>query len=86
VTQLSHDSASTGNADRQADLERLAALAQHQLNNPLAAMLAELQLLQMEPTLATDHRAAVERLTVLLRRVIALVHDLDKRIVKERVG
>ena len=86
MTQTSRDPSAAGDVRQQTDIERLAALAQHQLNNPLAAMLAELQLLQMESTLDAQHRAAVERLTGLLRRVIAIVHDLDKRIVGERAG
>ena len=42
-------------AQRREDLERLTALVQHSLNNPLAALLAEAQLLAMETTL--DPRA-----------------------------
>jgi signal transduction histidine kinase len=59
-------------------LDEAVAHAQHQLSNPLAAILAELQLLQMESTLATEHRAAVDRVTQLVRRVISLVRDLDQ--------
>lgn len=55
----------------------LTALVQHQLNNPLAALLAESQLLAMEPTLDAEHRAAVERIIELVRRVIGTVRDLD---------
>lgn len=42
---------------------------QHRLNNPLAALLAEAQLLELEP-LSPDHLAAVRRLVELCRRVI----------------
>ena len=48
----------------------------HQINNPLAALLAEAQVLALEP-LAPDHQAAVERIVELCRRVVALVRDLD---------
>jgi signal transduction histidine kinase len=59
-------------------LDEAVAHAQHQLSNPLAAVLAELQLLQMESTLAAEHRAAVDRITQQVRRVITLVRDLDQ--------
>jgi hypothetical protein len=42
----------------------------HQINNPLAALLAEAQVLGLEP-LAPDHQAAVER------RVVVLVRELE---------
>ena len=47
---------------------------QHSLNNPLAALLAELQLLELEE-LAPEHREAVERAIGLCRRVITLVRE-----------
>ncbi len=47
---------------------------QHSLNNPLAALLAELQLLELEE-LAPEHRESVERAIGLTRRVIALVRE-----------
>ena len=49
---------------------------QHSLNNPLAALLAEAQLLELEP-LAADHRGSVERIIELSRRVINVVRGLD---------
>jgi signal transduction histidine kinase len=49
---------------------------QHSLNNPLTALMAEAQLLAMEP-LAPDHLAAVERMVELCRRVAAVVRRLD---------
>lgn len=54
----------------------LAMRLQHSLNNPLAALLAEAQLLELEP-LPPDHRAAVERIIELTRRVIEVVRGLD---------
>ena len=62
---------------RQSDVQRLTALVQHQLNNPLAALLAEAQLLSMETTLDAQQRVAVERIIELVRRVIGLVRDLN---------
>ncbi len=47
---------------------------QHTLNNPLAALLAELQLLEMEE-LSEAHREAVERAIGLCRRVIVIVRE-----------
>ncbi|HEX5437095.1 MAG TPA: histidine kinase dimerization/phospho-acceptor domain-containing protein [Gemmatimonadaceae bacterium] len=71
---------------RQLEIERRIALVQHQLNNPLAALLAELQLLQSEPTLSDEHRPAVERSLALVRRLIGVVRELDQRIVREVAG
>jgi signal transduction histidine kinase len=47
---------------------------QHSLNNPLAGLLAELQLLEMED-LPAEHREAVERAIELCRRVIQIVRE-----------
>ena len=47
---------------------------QHTLNNPLAALLAELQLLEMEE-LEPGHRESVERAIGLCRRVITIVRE-----------
>ena len=54
----------------------LAMRLQHSLNNPLAALLAEAQLLELE-TLPPDHRESVERIIELCRRVIDVVRGLD---------
>ena len=54
----------------------LALRLQHSLNNPLAALLAEAQLLELE-TLPPDHRESVERIIELSRRVIEVVRGLD---------
>jgi signal transduction histidine kinase len=69
--------AETAPARSRGELQKAIVLVQHQLNNPLAALLAEAQLLGMEPTLAAEHRAAAARITELTRRVIALVRELD---------
>ena len=53
-----------------------AQMIQHSINNPLAALLAEAQLLEMEP-LAEEHRVAATRIVDLARRVVAVVRRLD---------
>ena len=47
---------------------------QHSLNNPLTALLAELQLLEMEE-LSESHRESVERSISLCRRLITIVRE-----------
>jgi signal transduction histidine kinase len=47
---------------------------QHTLNNPLAGLLAELQLLEMDD-LSDEQRAGVTRAIALCRRVIQIVRD-----------
>jgi len=54
----------------------LAMRLQHSLNNPLAALPAEAQLLELEP-LPPDHRQSVERIIDLCRRVVNVVRALD---------
>jgi len=54
----------------------LAMRLQHSINNPLAALLAEAQLLELE-ALPPDHRQAVERIIELCRRVVDVVRALD---------
>lgn len=49
---------------------------QHSINNPLAALLAEAQLLQLEE-LTKEQRDSVDRMVELCRRVVALVRRLD---------
>lgn len=49
---------------------------QHTLNNPLTALLAEAQLLEME-ALADEHRTAVKRIIELCRRMVGMVRSLD---------
>ena len=53
-----------------------ARMVQHALNNPLTALLAEAQLLELEP-LADEHRVAATRLVELARRVVAAARQLD---------
>ena len=60
-----------------AALRETAARVQHEVNNPLAALLAEAQLLSLEPELSAEHRRAIERMVELVRRVIATVRQLD---------
>ena len=84
MTEASNDSSipedTRQDTQRREDLERMTALVQHALNNPLAALLAEAQLLAMETTLDPEHRAAVDRMTELVRRLIALVRTLDSKV------
>jgi signal transduction histidine kinase len=80
VTDASNDSSIPQDAQRREDLQRITALVQHSLNNPLAALLAEAQLLAMESTLDPEHRAAVDRMTELVRRLITLVRGLDSKV------
>jgi signal transduction histidine kinase len=49
---------------------------QHGINNPLAALLAEAQLLQLED-LTNEQRASADRMVELCRRIVTLVRRLD---------
>lgn len=59
-------------------LRQAVARVQHEVNNPLAALLAEAQLLAMEPELSDEHRVVAKRMEDLVRRVIAAVRKLDE--------
>jgi signal transduction histidine kinase len=50
---------------------------QHAINNPLAALMAEAQLLQLEENLTNEQRSSIDRMVELCRRVVALVRRLD---------
>ena len=50
---------------------------QHEMNNPLAALLAESQLLELDPALNEEQRDSVRRIVDLARRVIAASRKLD---------
>ena len=49
---------------------------QHALNNPLAALMAEAQLLELEP-LTEENLAAVKRIVQLCRRMVVMVRGMD---------
>ncbi|HEY2850649.1 MAG TPA: hypothetical protein VGI97_12280 [Gemmatimonadaceae bacterium] len=49
---------------------------QHALNNPLAGILAEAQLMQLDPV-TPDQHAALERIVGLCRRIVELGRSLD---------
>jgi signal transduction histidine kinase len=49
---------------------------QHAINNPLAALLAEAQLLQLEE-MTPEQRGSVDRMVELCRRIVVLVRRLD---------
>lgn len=65
-------------APQEDSLRQLTASVQHRLNNPLAALLAEAQLLAMDPALHGEHRMAVDRLIGLIRRLIGIVRNLKE--------
>ncbi len=50
---------------------------QHSLNNPLAALMAEAQLMEMEEQLMPEQRSAVRRMVELCRRMSATLRTLD---------
>jgi signal transduction histidine kinase len=54
----------------------LAGRLQHKLNNPLAALLAEAQLLELEE-LPSDHATSVRRIVELCRRVIEVTKSIE---------
>jgi signal transduction histidine kinase len=49
---------------------------QHSVNNPLAGILAEAQLMQLDPVTA-EQNEALERIVMLCRRIIELGRTLD---------
>jgi nitrogen-specific signal transduction histidine kinase len=65
-----------GRVRAQLALGEAARTLQHAFNNPLTALLAEAQLLELEP-LAEAHRATVSRILELARRLAALSRRLD---------
>ncbi len=58
---------------------------QHAFNNPLTALLAETQLLELEQ-LPDEHRAAVTRILVLCRRLVALSRRLNAGDPAQQIG
>ncbi len=77
------DTAAIGLHDELEETRNLLALAEvarrlpHAMNNPLSALLAEAQLLELEE-LAPEQREATERIVNLARRVIGLVRELQQ--------
>ena len=61
---------------RQFALGAVARTAPHELNNPLTALLAEAQLLELEP-LAEEHRLAVGRIVQLARRIATVTRRFE---------
>ena len=49
---------------------------QHAFNNPLTALLAEVQLMELE-SMSDDHRVAVSRILELARRLVTLSRRLS---------
>jgi signal transduction histidine kinase len=59
-------------------LGEAARMVQHAINNPLTALLAEAQMLELElAPLSEENRLAVARLVDLARRVVAATRRLD---------
>lgn len=83
MTHAKKGSSPEQNASASPELLRLTAIVQHQLNNPLAALLAEAQLLRTEPGLGSEHEQAVDRMIDIMRRIIGIVRDLESA-VKEK--
>lgn len=70
--------AGSANADeRLNEFRAMVANVRHDINNPLAALLVEAQLLGMDDTLKPDHREAVDRLISLARRLVGQVGRLE---------
>ena len=59
------------------ELSNAVGRVQHEMNNPLAALLAESQLLELDATLNEEQRDSVRRIVELARRVIASSRKLD---------
>jgi signal transduction histidine kinase len=59
------------------DLSNAVGRVQHEMNNPLAALLAESQLLELDQTLNDEQRDSVKRIVDLARRVIVSSRKLD---------
>ena len=59
------------------ELSNAVGRVQHEMNNPLAALLAESQLLELDPTLNDEQRDSVKRIVDLARRVIVSSRKLD---------
>lgn len=55
----------------------LALTLQHALNNPLAGVLAEAQMMQLDPDAPAEQTEAATRIIALCRRMIDLIHALD---------
>ena len=64
-------------SSRVTELSNAVGRVQHEMNNPLAALLAESQLLELDQTLTDEQRDSVRRIVDLARRVIASSRKLD---------
>jgi len=72
-------------ADRLAALGTLAAGTAHEINNPLAFVLANADMLEESTTLAPDHREMIEDIKVGAERIRDIVRDLMS-LARERGG
>ena len=64
-------------SSRVTELSNAVGRVQHEMNNPLAALLAESQLLELDQTLTDEQRDSVRRIVDLARRVTASSRKLD---------
>lgn len=64
-------------SNRLAELSNAVGRVQHEMNNPLAALLAEAQLLELDPSLNEEQRQSIKRIVDLARRVIVSSRKLD---------
>ena len=76
-TELSPAARELHRVREQLRLGASARAVQHALNNPLTALLAEAQLLQLEP-LTADQRTSVARMVELARRLVGLTRQMDE--------
>ena len=83
MTSPKKGSSATQDAVASPELLRLTAIVQHQLNTPLAALLAEAQLLRTEPGLGAEQEEAVDRMIDIMRRIIGLVRDLEHTVMEK---
>ena len=82
----SHDDQGPEASARIAELYRATARLQHEINNPLAALLAEAQLLALDETLNEEHQRSVGRIIDLTRRVAESVRKFDELRGEKTVG
>jgi signal transduction histidine kinase len=67
----------TENNSKLIEMSNAVGRVQHEMNNPLAALLAESQLLELDPSLNDEQRQSVRRIVDLARRVVASSRKLD---------
>ena len=76
-TELAPEARELHRVREQLRMGATARAVQHALNNPLTALLAEAQLLELEP-LTGEQRTSVARMVELARRLVALTRQMDE--------